>query len=63
MIHIALRVAYALVVAWLGLNVLLLIALGVVLFTRPSDSPAKEAQEALDRADACSSTDGRAIAD
>jgi hypothetical protein len=34
MIHIALQVAYALFVAWLGLNALLVIALGaVVLFT------------------------------
>lgn len=64
MIHIALRVAYALFLTWLGLNVLLFIALGVVvLFRRPSDSPAEEAQEALNGADAFSTTDGRTVAD
>jgi hypothetical protein len=62
MIHIALRVAYALLLAWLGLNVLLFAVLGVVaLFARPSGSPTEEAQEILDRADAFSATDGRTI--
>jgi hypothetical protein len=46
MIHIALRVAYLLFLAWLGLNVLLFTVLGVVaLFSRPSGSPANEARE------------------
>ena len=64
MIHIALLVAYTLFLAWLGLNVLLLIVLSVVvLFRRPSGSPAEEAQEVLDRVDAYSATDGRTIAD
>ncbi len=51
MIHIALRIAYVLFLAWLGLNVLLFVALGVgMLFSRLS--AAKEAQEILDEADA-----------
>jgi hypothetical protein len=46
MVHIALRVAYLLFLAWLGLNVLLFTVLGVVaLFSRPSGAPANEAQE------------------
>ncbi len=64
MIHIALRVAYVLLLAWLGLNVLLFIVLGVVvLFGRPSDGPADEGQETLDEADVCSTSDGRVVAD
>lgn len=51
MIHLALRIAYALFLVWFGLVVLLFIALGVVtLFGRLS--AAKEAQEILDEADA-----------
>ena len=51
MIHLALRIAYALFLVWFGLVVLLFIALGVVmLFCRLS--AAKEAQEILDEADA-----------
>ena len=45
MIHIALLVAYTLFLAWLGINVLLLIVLGVVvLFRRPSGWAAEEVQ-------------------
>ena len=63
MIHIALLVAYTLFLAWLGLNVLLLIVLGVVvLFRKTSDWPAEEAQKLLDEAVAYSATDGRSIA-
>ncbi len=51
MIHLALRIAYALFLAWFGLVVLLFIALGVVMFFRRL-SAAKEAQEILDEADA-----------
>jgi hypothetical protein len=62
MIHIAIRVAYALFLAWLGLDVLLFIVLCMLmLFSRlPA---AREAQEILDEADACSTTGGRTIAD
>jgi len=64
MIHVVLRIGYALFLAWLGLNVLLFIVLGVVvLFSRPSGSPPKEAQEILDGAEAFSTTDGRTVAD
>lgn len=51
MIHIALRIAYALFLAWLGSNVLLFIAIGVLMFLSRR-SAAKEAQELLDEADA-----------
>ena len=51
MIHLALRIAYALFLVWFGLVVLLFIALGVVMFFRRL-SAAKEAQEILDEADA-----------
>ena len=51
MIHIALRIAYALFLVWLGLVVLLLIVLGVVMLLSRL-SAAKEAQEILDEADA-----------
>ena len=44
MLHTALRIAFALFLAWLGLDVLLLIALGAVaLFRRITD--AMEARE------------------
>jgi hypothetical protein len=58
MIHLALRIAYALFLVWFGLVVLLSIALGVaMLFGRLSAG--KEAQEILDEADAfCTNTKG-----
>ena len=50
MIHIALRVAYVLFLAWLGLDVLLLIVLcAVVFFRRQSGWPAMEAQRSSTR--------------
>jgi hypothetical protein len=63
MIHIALRVAYVLFLAWLGLDVLLLIVLcAVMFFRRQSTWPDMEAQRILNEADVFSTTDGRTIA-
>ena len=64
MIHIALGVVYVLFLAWLGLDVLLLIVLcAVMLFRRESGWAAMEAQRILDEDDAFSTTDRRTIAD
>ena len=55
MIHIALRIAYALFLVWLGLVVLLLVVLGVAMLIGRL-SAAKKAQEILDEADASFTT-------
>jgi hypothetical protein len=44
MIHIALRIAYWLILAWVGLNVLLVISLGLVMLYDRRTTVTKEQQ-------------------